>query len=324
MKLATVPTGTVWVKLEFDARARWPSLRLNAGDAARLAFAGGFAYVKFDAVTNSAVALKLTAINDAVAENRGWSTITHSVSTDGGHATTDAAYLSNDPNLKPVKQYLDVEVVDNDTPGVLVTESNGRTLVVQDGNDANNASQDDTYSIRLTKAPTAPVTVWLNDDGQTVLTPQGIAAGRIVTNPTTGKTGVVFDASNWSPQVTINVHAKNDFVPTALQEVLIPFPKSEHLLNDLRGPLFIEGGVTEADRSIAKPVMLPGEISPPPKAIGPQAPEETRIDVVRVYNDASVANDVGFMGDGTGRAALRSEGEGWRYARRRRDFQASP
>jgi len=299
VKLATVPIGTVWVKLEVDTSQMTIST-VNAGDAGRLQFAGGFAYVRFDAVTNSAVGLRMTAVDDGVAENRGWSTITHSVSSDVGHATTDADYLSNNPDIKPVKQYLDVEVVDNDTPGVLVTESNGRTLIVQDTDDLNNASQDDTYTIRLTMAPSGPVTVWLNDDGQTILTPQGIDPARVVTNPTTGKTGVVFNATNWATAVTINVHAVNDYDPTPLEEVLIPFPKSEHLLNDLRGPLFIEGGVSEADRSIAKPVMLPDEISPPPKDIGPQAPEQTRIDVVRVYNDASVTNDVGFIGDGAG------------------------
>jgi len=299
LKLATVPVGTVWVKLDFDA-AQMAIATVNPAESGRLAVVGNVAYVLFAAGTNTPLALKLTAVDDAVIENRGWSTITHSISSDAGHATADADYLSSDPEIKPTKQYLDVEVVDNDTAGVLITESNGRTLVVQDLDDSNNATQDDTYTIRLTKLPAGPVTVWLNDDGQSQLTVLGIDPSRIVTNAVTGKTGVVFDAGNWFTPVTINVHAVNDFQPTPLQEVLIPFAKSEHLLNDLRGPLFIEGGVVEADRSIGKPVMLPDEVSPPPKAIGVQAPEHTRIDVVRVYNDGSVANDVGFLGDGSG------------------------
>jgi Ca2+-binding RTX toxin-like protein len=310
ISLAANPFGDVWVKLDVVLSQISLSTGLPAG---RFVISGGDAYMKFDGTNwNTPVTVTMTAVNDAVAENRGWSTITHTVFDDNAaFNTTSASYLSTDPELKPVAQYLDVEVVDNDTPGVLVTESNGRTLVVQDTNDLNNATQDDTYTIRLTKQPTEKpndplndldvrVTVWLNDDGQTVLTPQGIDPSRIVTNPITGKTGVMFNETNWFTPVTINVHAKNDFVPTTLQEVLIPFPRGEHLLNDLRGPLFIEGGVVEADRSIVKPVMLPDEISPPPKEIGPQPPEYTRIDVIRVYNDASVSNDVGFLGDGTG------------------------
>ena len=68
-------------------------------------------------------------------------------------ATTDAGYLFDDRRIG-------VEVLDDDTAGVVVVESGGSTLVTLGG-------PDDDYAIRLTKAPSAAVRVAVLTDGLT-------------------------------------------------------------------------------------------------------------------------------------------------------------
>ena len=60
----------------------------------------------------------------------------------------------------------DVEVVDNDTAGVLLTESDGDTVVVKNAPPITPDEQD-SYTLRLTKAPEAAVRIDLLTDGQT-------------------------------------------------------------------------------------------------------------------------------------------------------------
>src|SRR6185312_9435977 len=90
-----------------------------------------------------------------------------------------------------IARRLDALVIDDETPGVFLLESNGRTLVTACGNTACTIpGPGDTYTIRLTKAPTADVTVAVITDGQTDVTgmpiqvvggarPQQLFAGNI-------------------------------------------------------------------------------------------------------------------------------------------------
>ncbi|MCA1683511.1 MAG: hypothetical protein LC708_00005, partial [Actinobacteria bacterium] len=73
-------------------------------------------------------------------------------------ATTDPAYVF--PNLRSGPGLTDVEVIDDETAGVALVESGGSTLVVLGG-------ATDTYTIRLTKRPTAAVDVAILTDGLT-------------------------------------------------------------------------------------------------------------------------------------------------------------
>ncbi|HTH05783.1 MAG TPA: hypothetical protein VL916_07925, partial [Ilumatobacteraceae bacterium] len=94
------------------------------------------------------VTLKVKSVDDTVRENSKVSHIVHSFT------SADAVY-GQAANVE-----VDVRVLDNDSPNVLVTESNGGTFVVK------GVSNDD-YTLRLVSAPTAPVTVDIFGDGQT-------------------------------------------------------------------------------------------------------------------------------------------------------------
>src|SRR6185503_5833690 len=94
------------------------------------------------------VTLKVKSVDDTVRENSKVSHIVHSFT------SADAVYG------QAADVEVDVRVLDNDSPNVLVTESDGGTFLVR------GVSSDD-YTLRLVSAPTAPVTVDIFGDGQT-------------------------------------------------------------------------------------------------------------------------------------------------------------
>src|SRR5262249_30207485 len=84
--------------------------------------------------------VKVVAVQDGVKENRLVSHVRHVVT-------------STDPTFSvPVPPTLNVTVFDDDTPGVIVTQSDGKTTVVEGG-------AGDSYTLQLQKAPAGPVTV---------------------------------------------------------------------------------------------------------------------------------------------------------------------
>lgn len=83
---------------------------------------------------------------------------------------------------------MNVAVVDNDLSRVVVTESGGSTNVSEDG-------VTDTYTLVLTQAPTADVTVTLTPNAQVTVSPAG---------------PIVFTSANWNTPRTITVAAVND------------------------------------------------------------------------------------------------------------------
>ncbi|MCW2926031.1 MAG: hypothetical protein JWM98_3435, partial [Thermoleophilia bacterium] len=87
-----------------------------------------------------------------------------------------------------------VDILDNDSAGILITPSAGSTDVAED------ASVTDSYTVALTSRPTADVTVTVgNTDGQ------------VVGAPTT----LTFTPTNWSTAQTVNVTAVDDAVHEA-------------------------------------------------------------------------------------------------------------
>ncbi len=103
--------NVVRVSLAFDAQ-----LNVNSSDA------------RYDVITrtvtftdtnwNNPITLLVSAVDDTVKENRLSSRIVHTVSS--AHGTYAA---------EPV--VLDVRVIDNDTPGVFIAESDGSTRVIR-------------------------------------------------------------------------------------------------------------------------------------------------------------------------------------------------
>ena len=106
---------------------------------------------------------------------------------------------------------------------------------------------------------------------------------------------VTFTPDNWWQPVTVNVAADPAFVLQPGAENIKVFAKQPHLLGGLQGPLQVEGGTTNADRSLRRALLLPGETNGPLFAIPPQPSEATQIDVLNVYSDSSVENLIGAM-----------------------------
>ena len=129
VRLAKAPAAgtTVTVKLAFDAAQL--GLSLNS--------------IVFDSTNwNLPVTITVTAADNSSLpqrEDRKVSVIT---------ATIDQTAAGRDASFDNVFSQLDVDVLDDETPGVLVTESNGSTIGTKDG-----PTITDTYTVRLTKAP---------------------------------------------------------------------------------------------------------------------------------------------------------------------------
>ncbi|MFU8776147.1 MAG: LEPR-XLL domain-containing protein, partial [Roseovarius sp.] len=124
---------------------------------AELQFENGRAYVAFD-TDNFAdpVIVTVTAVDDAITDGTVISRITHDVVSSGG-LYADVGGTS-----------LDVQVVDNETPGLFLVESDGATRVIKGAEGAApQAGQGDSYTIRLTARPEADVTIDIVSDGQT-------------------------------------------------------------------------------------------------------------------------------------------------------------
>src|SRR6185503_12963663 len=121
-----------------------------------------------------------------------------------------------------------------------------------------------------------------------------IAAGATANVMQVART-VTFTTSNWYTPQTVPLLADPLFDLQPGRGDLKTFPKKAHLLSGIRGPLAVEGGVTTADRSIKKAVLLPGEANAEPFQVAAQPPEWQMIDTLNVFADGSQENLVGQM-----------------------------
>ena len=128
---------------------------------------------------DDAVLLTVTATPDSRREDPHITVATFSV----GAGTLDAGFTFDD-------QLLDIEVLDDDTPGVIVEETGGDTVLTP--------TTGDDYTIRLTSAPNGPVTIHLLTDGQVdVGTVRGVA-------PTIAVIGTAVDGGWFSGSVVFD------------------------------------------------------------------------------------------------------------------------
>jgi hypothetical protein len=164
------PTSNVTVTITPDSQI---SLGAGAGTAVTLTFT--------TANWNTAQTISVTAINDTIAEGTTASVITHSVS------SGDANYNNIDVRNIPVT------VIDNDTVGATIAETDGATNVSEEG------ATTDTYTLSLNTEPTANVVVTVTPDSQVNL---GGGVGTPVT--------LTFTPSDWSTAQTITVKAYDD------------------------------------------------------------------------------------------------------------------
>ncbi len=118
----------------------------------------------FDSTTwNQPVTVTVVAVADSTVENEERVIVTHSVTSSTGEVYADAEAAE-----------LRVTVADGDSAGLVVRETDGTTLIVDAPGEV------DSYTIRLTAAPTAPVTINIIDDGQTRAVPDGDRVQEVV------------------------------------------------------------------------------------------------------------------------------------------------
>ena len=268
LRLGKVLTAgqTVTVTLSYDTQ------QIALSGAGVTVLSGGQARITFDAASSvSGINIDVTAADDGMREDFKRSFVNAAVT------ATSGADIYNGQLAQ-----LAVSVYDNDAPGVLVLQSNGSTQVVKDDpSTAGDQSVDDTYTVRLTQAPAADVTIAINTDGQVITVP----------------TSLVFTSSNWYHPQTVTVKPNAAFNPSALpidpttQKVWAP---RQHLLTKLGGPLSVVGG-TLGERALTPAVLLPAEKNEALLQIGAQPDERNQIDTLNIYDDSSQEDKVGTL-----------------------------
>jgi hypothetical protein len=135
---------------------------------------------------NKPQTVQLSLPNNDYAEGDFSETLTHTVT------STDSAYQNLSVND------VTVQVIDDDAPGIRLTESGISTAVLEGGSG-------DTYTIVLESAPLAPVTVALStDEGVTLST-----------------SSLTFTDNNWNQPQTVTVNAVNNDIDEGGRTVLI-------------------------------------------------------------------------------------------------------
>ncbi|RLC30434.1 MAG: hypothetical protein DRH37_05395, partial [Deltaproteobacteria bacterium] len=119
----------------------------------------------------------ITAVNDYIAEGLHADTITHTTA-------------STDPNYANIVATVTANIVDNDTAGVNIIESDGETAVSENG-------LSDNYGIVLNSEPTDVVTITFGTDEN---------VGIISTVP------ITFASGNWNITQTVTITAVDDLI----------------------------------------------------------------------------------------------------------------
>jgi Ca2+-binding RTX toxin-like protein len=224
-----------------------------------------------DANWQSGIEITLTAVDDAITENRERPVMKINLVSS---LTTQADW--QDPNTVE----LDVRIFDNDKGEVVVEETNGDTIVT--------ASTPDSYTLKLSKEPTHPVVVSILSDGQTIASS---------TDPrwnNTNKT-VTFDDTNWDQPITVVLSI--GAVVTEPQPTIKPGAQN-HRVSGIQGPLFVYGGVGPGVvRSISAAKTLPTEFNAELPAVSNPVDEDKQTDRLVIFNDGSEATQSGTLSE---------------------------
>ena len=137
----------------------------------------------------------------------------------------------------------------------------------------------------------------MRTDQQTLLS--STAAGFQVVDESGDKSyfeySFTFTPTNWHDWVVVKVRANPAFAGTDSE--FKTFPPQDQNLDQIRGPLIIEGG-TEADgedRSLSAPVLLPNETNSPTIEEGSGANEANDIDTLNIFHTDNTDADVGRL-----------------------------
>ena len=148
--------------------------------------------------------------------------------------------------------------------------------------------QSTTYTLQLSKAPIAPVTISLLASSGITLSAANSSDSRF--SVVGGTPEVTFTASNWSTPFIVKVTAASGMA-SAVGQPLYAFTAQPHTLSDIQGPVLVEGDlVANANVSLHPGVMLPTEICAP-------------LPVIATVNDQTTQNNT--------RRAIRSRWALW-------------
>jgi hypothetical protein len=225
---------------------------------------------------NTAQTVTVSGAHDTRAENTLQRTIRHTI-TSGGPVYTSA-----------IGEQFDVEakVRDNDAGGVIVTPSNGTTVVAE--------GITDSYTLQLTRQPTHDVVVSILTDGKSVVSAANDPLGRY--HVVGGVPTVTFTTANWNVPFEVQV-AVNPLAAAESGQPVQSFPAQPHTTAQINGPLIIEGSpIPGKDRSIKPALMLPTELDSPLPVLAIEVDETQQTDTLNVFNDGSVSDDIGSHG----------------------------
>ncbi len=225
----------------------------------------------------SANTLTFTEANWNIAQIVTVSALDDTIQT-GNQSVTIGATSTSTGSFDASLTEITAELVDDETASVIVTETDGTTVVGD--------SQTDSYTLQLSSQPIGTVTVALQNDGQTVLT-SGDArfAGNTVT----------FDATNWDQPITINVAMVADLVPVDPANPTLTVAASPHRVDAVQGPLLLTGGVGPENRSIVAAVILPTEFDIAPTQPTPSTDDTGDVDRVNVFSDGTSEQTIGTL-----------------------------
>ncbi|MDR5907395.1 hypothetical protein [Franzmannia qiaohouensis] len=359
LRLSSAPEAgeTVTVKLDLDER-----LRAQLADGTSLDNGIEFTDQNWD----QPLTIQLQAVDDSEVQNR----------LDTRIGFTAESNKGSDSNFDGVEfGTVRVSVYDNDSPSLVVQQTDGSTRVTTEGGT-------DSYFLRLSKQPAEKVTVRLNSDGLTAFDwhdnariifesvleeavgvtamPGAHAGPRLVLEDSdwqdldlnvgmyltlqdedgetldgtfrvnnvedgtlhlTGEAhidfngedakqltvtrveapAVVFDTDNWNQRVEIGLRADTHFVAAENTLNDMNFEPQPNLLDRIQGPLILEGGTSDTDRSLNEAIMLPYEREAyierddDESAVDEVAPENEDTNTLTLHADASMADLSGVL-----------------------------
>ena len=189
------------------------------------------------------------------------------------------------------------QVADSRVGQVIVTPSGGSTIV--------SAGNPDTYTLQLSKAPTAPVTVSLLTDGKTLVSAANPDDTRFAV--VNGVAQVTFDATNWNVAFTVQV-AINPNAPPSVGEPVQTFAAQPQTTGLIQGSLILEGDtIPSRDRSFHAAIILPTEKDTPLPVVVAATDFTKDTDTLNVFNAGSISNDTGGLGQAQAAGAIATD-----------------
>ena len=184
--------------------------------------------------------VRVTAVNDTLVEGFHFVALNHEVTVAASNAVFYSASLAADA--------VNVEILDNDAPALVVLESGGTTEMIE-------GWSTDSYNVYLTKAPVGEVTVDVNVVASEVWGKSSLTRVQVTVSPTS----IVFDASNYTESVTVTVTPIGDEIVDQ-GETTQQFASQPALAYQIQGALTVGGGEADGAVTTLKAIMYPGEL----------------------------------------------------------------